>query len=228
MLLNCVQKMVFKDENQPNAEFWREKIRLAYLEFFDPDVFGQKCFVHDYCKKMGGVLRLAWDFKIEKLPETQSKVIVDCIARLFDDQLEKGAELEIIITLERFFSWTFRWKIDPEQFHPTFWPKLFAYCEKNYADLYRTGERRANLLKNILVAVITFDRENDFEDLKTFWRRETSTNVDYFSFGRIKEIFSSTRQKKKVSQLESIISKEILEQFKMIYTYRRLNKRSLD
>lgn len=194
-----------------------QKISAACNIYFNEEVLSRK-FYKDYTV-IGLLLYELTELDVLRPSESVLKVILKCC----DETLENNENKQIINNyvnhLSRLMSAFTKWNFNPDEYREKFCNKLFREVRDNLSKMDSSKPFTIKLkpctLKDILLVVLTFDKENDFELIKDYWRSEMLSVInDDIVKPAADEILAVARRCGKQGQhLEQLMSTTIYDKF---------------
>lgn len=199
---------------------FNNKISIACNKFFAEKVYARK--KHKDLEIIGRLSYELVQLEIKRPPEDVLQIILKFFKESLNNNAFKEKELfkSYVWELTDMMSTSINWNVNVDKYHPGFWHKLFLEVQ-TYLPKINMAETdviklKLPLLKNILVVTLMFDKENDFELIKFYWRFEMLLVLSAFPKAAAVDILTVATRCDKVKHLEQLVSKIVCDRLKQL------------
>lgn len=217
-LIESLQKVSLDTSYRQITPELIDELSKGFNYIFNPVTFKRRAYVQESHQLIGQVIYRSYKLSIPRPPDDHLRIIVRCCADNFYEKLNnKDPELvkQHVWNLVRATDTFFHWNVDPDNYRSLFWNSYFQNIKTNYSKLNQESSLLKYLsLRGILLNVLRFNKEIDFEIIKQFWQSKTLLRLNSFIPEDIKNIFAVAEDCGKFDSLADIVSNRILLEFK--------------
>lgn len=219
-LIDSLEELLLKSTMRPISPILIEELSNGFSSFFSSQQFCQRKFADQFHKKVGEIIFRANMLSVSRPNDDNLITIINCCSENFKLRFNNDDGISVnyhLWNLERAAITFVEWNVDADIYYPSFWYLYFKQIENNYSKLKQRSvdsTLKILLLTNVLIIVLKFDKENDFEQLKHLWQEETQLHVNSFRNEEIEKFFILSKQRGKFNRLVEIISEPVYKEFR--------------
>lgn len=218
--MNSIKQLLLTSNHYKISPTLAAEISSSFNAFFCPNLFYRRAFIYQCNAKIGEILYLGKCLSVPRPSEDILQVMITCCAKNFNIQLSNCDGIRVrehLWNLLKFVDTFIEWNVDANKYYPFFWKFYFNEISTNYSKLHQTNidlTLKKRLLKSVLLVVLRFHKEDDFELIKRFWQSEMKIYLDYLNIDDVQSILNTSKLSRNFEYLDDIISNHILDEFK--------------